>query len=66
MNWTGHVISAPRSELPTLLKRPEITRTGAYILLGDDPDSLGGILVYIGEADDVRNRIYQHARLVVE
>lgn len=62
MNWTGHVVAAPRSDLAALLKRPEATRTGIYILLGDDPNSLGGQLAYIGEGDDVSKRLYQHAR----
>lgn len=62
MNWTGHVVAAPRSDLAALLKRPEATRTGIYILLGDDPDSLGGQMAYIGEGDDVSKRLYQHAR----
>lgn len=62
MNWTGHVVAAPRSDLAALLKRPEASRTGIYILLGDDPQSLGGQLAYIGEGDDVSKRLYQHAR----
>ncbi len=62
MNWTGHVVAAPRSDLAALLKRPEAVRTGIYILLGDDPESLGGQLAYIGEGDDVSKRLYQHAR----
>lgn len=62
MNWTGHVVAAPRSDLAALLKRPETARTGLYILLGEDPDSLGGQLAYIGEGDDVSTRLYQHAR----
>lgn len=62
MNWTGHVIGAPRSDLAALLKRPEVSRTGIYILIGDDPDSLGGSLAYIGEGDDVGKRLYLHAR----
>lgn len=62
MNWTGHVVAAPRSDLGTLLKRPEASRTGIYILLGDDPDSMGGSLAYIGEGDDVSKRLYQHSR----
>ena len=41
MNWTGHVVAAPRSDLAALLKRPEATRTGIYIILGDDPESIG-------------------------
>lgn len=62
MNWTGHVVAAPRSELAALLKRTETSRTGIYILLGDDPDSLGGQLAYIGEGDDISRRLYQHSR----
>ncbi|MEV6659095.1 GIY-YIG nuclease family protein [Nocardia fluminea] len=62
MNWTGHVVAAPRSDLAALLKRPEATRTGIYILLGDDPNSLGGQMAYIGEGDNVSKRLYQHAR----
>ena len=62
MNWTGHVVAAPRSDLAALLKRPEVGRTGIYILLGDDPDGLGGQLAYVGEGDDVGKRLYQHAR----
>jgi hypothetical protein len=62
MNWTGHVVAAPRSDLAALLKRPETSRTGIYILLGDDPESFGGTLAYIGEGDEVRTRLKQHAR----
>ena len=62
MNWTGHVVAAPRSDLAGLLKRTETSRTGIYILIGDDPESLGGVLAYIGEADDISRRLYQHAR----
>lgn len=62
MNWTGHVVAAPRSDLGALLKRAESIRTGIYILLGDDPDSMGGSLAYIGEGDDVSKRLYQHSR----
>ncbi len=62
MNWTGLVVAAPRSDLAALLKRPEVSRTGIYILLGDDPKSLGGTIAYIGEGDDVSKRLYEHAR----
>lgn len=36
-NLTGHVVSGPRSRLADLLQRGEAGRTGAYLLLGDDP-----------------------------
>jgi hypothetical protein len=35
MNWTGHVIAAPRSSLGDLWKRPEMKRTGDYKLIGE-------------------------------
>lgn len=62
MNGTCHVVASARSDLAALLKRPEAARTGIYILLGDDPDSLGGQKAYIAEVDDVSKRPYQHAR----
>ena len=62
MNWTGHIVAAPRSDLAALLKRPETSRTGVYVLLGDDPETFGGTVAYIGEGDDVGTRLRQHAR----
>lgn len=40
-NWTGHVLSARRSDLADLLKRDEAQRTGVYLLLGDDETTVG-------------------------
>ena len=48
MNWTGHVVAAPRSDLGQLLGREEPRRTGVYVLLGDDPDTPFGSAVYVG------------------
>jgi len=62
MNWVGHVIAAPRSDIPALLKRREIKRTGVYLLIGDDPESVTGSLAYIGEGDVVGDRLKVHAR----
>lgn len=62
MNWTGHVIAAPRSDLASLLRRKEVARTGIYLLLGDDPESPGSTLAYIGEGDDVGKRLATHGR----
>ncbi|MEU6189049.1 GIY-YIG nuclease family protein [Nocardia sp. NPDC047038] len=60
MNWTGHIVAAPRSDLARLLARREVGRTGVYVLIGEDPDT-GGILAYIGEGDEVGVRIRRHA-----
>ncbi|MHB1109665.1 MAG: GIY-YIG nuclease family protein [Devosia sp.] len=61
-NWSGKAMSAPRSRLPQLMKRPESARTGVYVLAGPDPDRPDGILAYIGEADDVAARLRIHLR----
>jgi len=58
-NWTGAAIAAPRSDLDQFLSRQELTKPGIYILLGADPKD-GKLSAYIGEAEDVSNRVKQH------
>ena len=62
MNWTGKITVAPRSQLPDLSKRPEIKKTGVYILVGESPDNPLETMVYIGESDSVWKRLTQHAQ----
>lgn len=62
MNWTGHVLSGPRTLLPDLLKRPEVARTGVYFLIGPDSSQPNRNHLYIGETDDVSTRLKQHNR----
>lgn len=62
MNWTGHVLTGPRSKLSELVQRQEVSRTGIYFLVGPDPDNSFRSLVYIGESDDVGKRLKQHNR----
>lgn len=59
-SWTGKAIVAPRSRLPDLLARPEVARTGVYVLSGPDPNDPLRSKVYIGEADSVKARLVQH------
>lgn len=61
-NWTGKVLSCPRAQLDSLLKRNEVEGTGVYILLGDDPDNITKPIAYVGETDEVRRRIKQHSQ----
>ena len=61
MNWSGHVIAAPRSKIPELLRREELRRTGVYFLSGPDPET-GRTNVYIGESDEVGKRLKGHAQ----
>ncbi|MDQ2807624.1 MAG: GIY-YIG nuclease family protein [Chloroflexota bacterium] len=60
MNWTGKVLVAPRTQLAELAKRKEAQRTGIYVLSGADPDSPLKERVYIGESDNVFERLMQH------
>lgn len=62
MNWTGRVLTGPRSKLSELVQRPECGRTGIYFLVGPDPENSLRPLVYIGESDDVGTRLKQHNR----
>lgn len=62
MNWTGHVLTGPRSRLAELVQRSECGRTGVYFLVGPDPENNLRSKVYIGESDDVAKRLKQHNR----
>jgi len=60
MNWTGHVLFAPRSRLADLIQRAEARRTGVYFLTGTDPEASIKAQVYLGESDNVGKRLVQH------
>lgn len=59
-NWSGKAIAAPRTEISDLLKRDEINSPGFYLLTGVEPES-GDRVIYIGEAENVANRLKNHA-----
>ena len=61
VNWTGHVISAPRTKLEVALKREEIRKTGVYILYGSPLDEELP-QVYVGEGDDISSRLNSHSK----
>ncbi|MCA2007217.1 GIY-YIG nuclease family protein [Tritonibacter mobilis] len=58
-NWTGHVLRIPRTQLAEGLSRPQAKQTGVYLLLGQDDTGTKG---YIGETENMSQRIAQHAR----
>lgn len=58
LNWTGHVLSARRSDMSALTSRRELVGTCVYLLLGEDED--GSVRCYIGETDDFPARLRQH------
>ena len=58
LNWTGHVLSARRSDMSALMRRKELGGTCVYFLLGEGDD--GSVRCYIGETDDFPARLRQH------
>jgi len=60
MNWTGVGVVFPREKWFDVRKRPEMGRTGIYILIGyaNPEDELPTL--YIGQGDEVRTRIESH------
>lgn len=63
-NWTGVVLIASRADVATLRERAETHGPGVYLLVGpgvgDVPD------VYVGEADDVAQRLTGHVRAALD
>jgi len=61
-NWVGHVLAAPRSDLKKLSAREQAKRTGVYLLLGEDPQAVGSVKCYVGEADNIADRLQAHEK----
>ncbi len=55
MNWTGFVVSAPRTALNTLYHRQELQGSGIYFLLAEDSKQ-----VYVGETVQGIARMRDH------
>ena len=58
-NWNGKAIKIPRIEV-TSCKREDIMQAGVYFLFCKEDD--GSDSVYIGEAENVKDRLIQHLR----
>lgn len=56
--WSGHVLVSNRTQLRAALQRPEMVRPGVYLLIGENEN--GEPLLYIGESDDIGQRIKNH------
>lgn len=50
----------PRASLSAGSKRKEVQRTGVYILVGKDSDNPGLYKIYVGEGDNILNRLSAH------
>ena len=60
--WTGLIFVATGATFPMLTARPELDRTGIYILSGPDAGAVSGTRDYIGSANSVQERIKQSAQ----
>lgn len=60
-NWTGQGLVFPRALYADVRQRPELKRTGVYLLWG--PAETGQLpRLYVGEGDAVLPRLDQHAK----
>ncbi|MCF6306115.1 MAG: GIY-YIG nuclease family protein [Rhodobacteraceae bacterium] len=57
--WTGDVLLTPRTKIIQALQRNESSHTGVYVLLGENEN---GPLAYVGESEDIGNRLREHAK----
>ncbi|HOC43809.1 MAG TPA: GIY-YIG nuclease family protein [Thermoanaerobaculales bacterium] len=60
-NWTGQGLVFPRAQFAEVRQRPELKRTGVYVLWGPG-ESIQLPRLYVGEGDPVLPRIDQHAK----
>ena len=58
-NWTGQGIGFPRLQLASARVRPELKRTGVYVLINHD-DFQEKPRIYVGQSDDVISRLLEH------
>jgi len=59
MNWTGHVLIIPRTNIVSEPDRNEFKRPGVYILVGETNDEQR-TKIYVGESENVGNRLRKH------
>jgi hypothetical protein len=61
-NWTGKAYKIPRNLIKTCTDRPELQTTGVYLLLNKSADLSEKGQLYIGEAENIFNRLTQHVK----
>lgn len=61
VNWTGQAIVCPRTRVGELKDWEESHRPGVYLLVGDDPAG-SRPQIYVGEAENVFERLRQHVK----
>lgn len=58
-NWNGKALKIPRIDVPSCM-REDFTQAGVYFLFCKEDDNAES--VYIGEAENVKERLVQHIR----
>ena len=59
-NWVGKAIYSPRASVNKIMNRSEFDNPGIYCLKGDPSDEAFDEKIYIGEAENIKNRLKQH------
>ncbi|MFA5024481.1 MAG: GIY-YIG nuclease family protein [Patescibacteria group bacterium] len=59
-NWVGQAIVIPRNKLKEIKKRTECNKPAVYFLVGKENEEALLPTVYIGEAENLSNRLYTH------
>lgn len=59
-NWVGQAIVIPRNKLKDIKNRPECNKPAVYFLIGKETEEALLPTVYIGEAENLWNRLFNH------
>lgn len=59
-NWSGKAVSIPRNKLKEFFNRPESSQPAVYFLISPEPEESGLHKVYIGKANNIKERITDH------
>ncbi|MFD3274397.1 GIY-YIG nuclease family protein [Paenibacillus dendritiformis] len=61
-NWTGQAVRIPRNLLEKAKTRSEVNRIGVYFLFGFSEQAPDERIVYIGQSDNIYERLVQHTK----
>ncbi len=61
-NWTGQAIKIPRNSFFDTKNFDELKRPGIYYLIGFKEDNPDDVLIYVGEANQLYERIANHMK----
>ncbi len=62
MGWTGSFLAFARADYSSARAREEVSQTGAYVLLGPDPEGRRLQRVYVGEGENIHVRLDAHQK----